>query len=129
MNYPNYSFPNYQQYSNNNNNSSIIWVQGIEGAKAYQLMPNSNCVLMDSDNDGIFYVKISDNIGMCKLRVFKYEEINNTPNNTQIDTSQFVTRDELNKVLESLKGGIKNEQPISTAKKSKSDTKNEQSDI
>ena len=28
-------------------NNGIIWVQGIEGAKAYQIPQNSNIILMD----------------------------------------------------------------------------------
>lgn len=57
--------PFYQQQANN----GILWVQGIEGAKAWQLSPNSNVILMDSENDGRFYIKISDNVGMCNLRI------------------------------------------------------------
>ena len=78
-------------------------------------MPNSNTVLLDSENEGIFYIKTSDAVGMCNLRVFKYEEINNQP-----DTSQFVTRQELMEILESLKGDKVDEQPISTVKQNKS---------
>ena len=96
-----------QRYPQN----GITWVQGIEGAKAFQLMPNSNTMLLDSENEGIFYIKTSDNVGMCNLRIFKYEEVNNTP-----DTSQFVTRQELNEIIASLKGGLKNEQSVSTTK-------------
>lgn len=106
----------YNQYSQNpymlRQNNGIMWTQGIEGAKAYQLPANSNVLLMDSENDGIFYIKVSDNIGMCTLRVFKYEEVKNT----QPDISQFVTRDELTQILEEMRGDVKDEQPISTAK-------------
>ena len=94
--------------------NNITWVQGVEGAKAYQLAPNNNVQLMDSENDGIFYIKTSDNIGMCNLRVFKYEEIKETPN--QIDTSQFVTRKELDEIISKLSGGKRDEQPIPTTK-------------
>lgn len=77
--------------------NGINWVQGIEGAKAYPLMPNSNTVLMDSENDGVFYIKVCDNIGMCTLRTFRYTEV--IPQEKQaanIDTSNFVSRDEFN---------------------------------
>ena len=94
--------------------NNITWVQGVEGAKAYQLSPNTNVQLMDSENDGIFYIKTSDNIGMCNLRVFKYEEIKETPN--QIDTSQFVTRKELDEIISKLSGGKRDEQPLSATK-------------
>ena len=47
-----------------NNQTNITWVQGIETAKAYQLPSNSSALLMDNENDGVFYIKVSDNIGM-----------------------------------------------------------------
>ena len=111
-----YNFPQQQQRYMPQQNNGITWVQGVEGAKAFQLIPNSNTILLDSENEGIFYIKISDNVGMCTLRVFKYEEINNTPTPASIDTSQFVTREELEKALASLKGGMKDEQTVSTTK-------------
>ena len=48
-NYQNPYMPYAPRYSTPNN--SIVWVQGIEGAKAYQLASNSNIILMDSEND------------------------------------------------------------------------------
>lgn len=81
---------------------TIKWVQGLEGAKSYQLMPNSNVVLMDSENDGMFYIKSSDNVGMCKIRTFKYEEV-------QQKEKEYITRDELMEMLKELK----NEQTLS----------------
>jgi hypothetical protein len=100
------------RYTSQMQNNGIIWVQGIEGAKAYQLSPNSNVMLMDSDNDGVFYIKVSDNVGMCNLRTFSYVETTNQPTPTQqtsqIDMSNYVTKDELNEILKSIKGGKSN---------------------
>ena len=114
--YQPYQQTNYQQpYQQRMNN--ITWVQGVEGAKAYQLSPNTNVQLMDSENDGIFYIKTSDNIGMCNLRVFKYEEIKETPNNApQVDMSMYVTKEELENALAKIKGGLENEQPLQSTK-------------
>ena len=113
---PNYQNP-YTQFTPkyNMSNNSIVWVQGIEGAKAYQLAPNSNIILMDSENDR-FYIKTSDNIGMCNLRIFKFTEITETSSNTQIDTSQFVTREEFNQLVNQLGGLDNGKQSISTIK-------------
>ena len=96
----------------------INWVQGIEGAKAYQLSPNSNIQLMDSENDGIFYIKTSDNIGMCNLRIFKYEEITEQKSTPQPNLSEYVRKDELESLINSMLGGT-NESTVSTAKSSK----------
>ena len=118
---PNVSYPAYNPYNAQTQNNGINWVQGIEGAKAYQLSPNSNVILMDSENEGRFYIKVSDNVGMCNLRVFKYEEISNTPN-----TSEFVTKSELKSEIESIinsmLGGKPNEQSVSTVKPNKTIT-------
>lgn len=108
--------------------NGIIWVQGVEGAKAYQMNPNSILQLMDSENDGIFYIKVSDNIGMTTLRVFRYEEIQSTPKETapSVDLSAYVRKDELKDLIMNLtKGENVDESAISTAQsgKHKSDAK------
>lgn len=97
--------------------NNIIWVQGIEGAKAWQLAPNSMVILLDSEAEGKMYIKVSDNIGMCNLRIFNYvEEIpvntsTKVTNNQDLDLTQYVRKDELTKLLKE----ILNEQSISTA--------------
>lgn len=79
--------------------NNIIWVQGIEGAKAWQLNPNSMAILLDSETEGKMYIKVSDNIGMSSLRIFNYAEEVSTPSavtiNQDLDLSAFVTKDEL----------------------------------
>lgn len=103
-------------------NNGIIWVQGIEGAKAYQIPQNSNAVLLDSEREGIFYIKTSDNIGMCNLRVFQYSEMTEQPvqNTPNVDMSQYVTKDELNAILSELGGNANGKQSVSTTKSAKS---------
>lgn len=96
-------------------NNGIQWVQGIEGAKAFQLMPNSNAQLLDSENDGIFYIKISDNVGMCTLRTFRYEEITEQAKQQTIpDLSEYVKKSELEELLKSVltKGEQTDEQTV-----------------
>ena len=103
QNQPN-GYLNYQRPQTN----GINWVQGIEGAKAYQMMPSSNTILLDSENDGIFYIKVSDNVGMCNLRTFRYEEIGEQPKTSPVNLDNYVTRDELTKVINDLKGAMTN---------------------
>lgn len=86
-------------YLQNYQSNMINWVQGLEGAKAYPLTANSNVVLMDSENEGIFYIKVSDNIGMSNIRKFKYQEIIE-PTKTE---NQYVTKEELKEILKELK--------------------------
>lgn len=116
MNPMNNQFGNQYQSRFYPTQNGIIWVQGIEGAKAYQLAPNSNTVLLDSENDGIFYIKVSDNIGMCSLRLFRFEEITEQPSTqATVDMSMYVRRDELEQLLKQFEGGkVDGEQVIST---------------
>lgn len=68
--YPNGMQQNPQPFQQNTN---ITFVNGIEGAKAYQLSPNSSVLLMDSDNSK-FYVKSTDNLGVPKLTSYSFAE-------------------------------------------------------
>jgi hypothetical protein len=94
--------------------NNIVWVQGIEGAKAWQLSPNSMIILLDSEVEGKMYIKVSDNIGMSSLRVFNYTEttISDATTNQDLDLSQYVKKDELSNLIKE----ILNEQTISTVK-------------
>ena len=114
----NTAYPYLTAGNNNNATNNIVWVQGIEGAKAWQLNPNSMVILLDSEAEGKMYIKVSDNIGMCSLRIFNYIEevpVTNSNNNdvtinNEMDLSQFVRKDELNDLLKE----ILNEQTVST---------------
>ena len=72
-----------QQNANFNNQSfqsqtNITFVNGIEGAKAFQLRPNSSVLLMDSDNSK-FYVKSTDNLGIANISSYSFVEDKNLP--------------------------------------------------
>ena len=78
-------------------NYTINWVQGLEGARAFQLpYPNSNIILLDKDEEGMMYIKSTDNIGMPTIRSYHFEEIKETP-------KEYVTREELMNLLKELK--------------------------
>lgn len=90
---PNYgNLPNYNQQSNN---QSVIWVQGIEGAKAHPVAAGQAVLLMDSDSNCL-YLKSADQTGMPSLRIFDYKERTNTSQNApDLDLSGFVRQDDL----------------------------------
>lgn len=124
---PNYNYPNpYLTRPQMYPTEGILWVQGIEGAKAYQMSPNQILQLMDSENDGIFYIKTTDNIGMANLRVFKYTEITANemkPQVAGVDLSQYVKRDELSELIKGILTEVKDEptvQPVTPSKPTKS---------
>ena len=107
-----------QQVTQPVNDSGILWVQGEAGANSWAVAPGKSVMLMDSESS-TFYIKSSDNSGMpMPLRIFDYkertEQTAQSPaiQHQEIDTSKFVTRDELNKRLRELlkqKGAAKSD--------------------
>ena len=111
MAYPNYyqPIPNYTMSNPIQQTSTdIIWVQGLAGAKAYPVAAGRSTLLMDSE-DSIFYIKTTDASGMPQpLRAFKYEEMSEGSTQTpHIDTSEFVTKDELDDAIDYVKKLVK----------------------
>ena len=94
-----YGLNNFNPYQNpisqNNNFSTqmqqnnLIRVTGIDGAKAYQMSPNSSVALFDSDSD-IMYVKTTDGAGFPTIRTFRFEPIEDVPK----VQDAYITRDE-----------------------------------
>lgn len=90
--------------------AGIIWVSGIEGAKSYLVGAGRSVLLMDSESS-VFYLKSTDMSGMPQpLRIFDYTERTSHPQSNQIldaptkeiDTSKFVTKEELEERLSAL---------------------------
>lgn len=94
-------------------NPDMLWVQGIEGAKAYLLAPGRTLPLWDSEEQCI-YIKSTSPAGIPQpLTILDYtirapkEEIEETL--PQIDTSRFVSKeefDELKEMISDLKDSI-----------------------
>lgn len=96
---PYYNYGNYNTTTEVPTNN-ILWVNGIEGAKAYQLNPNSRAILLDSETEGKMYIKVCDNIGISSLRIFNYEEELPADNiNNEMDLSLYVKKDELKELV------------------------------
>ena len=114
------SYPQYQQQNN-----PIIWIQGIEAAKAYQTAPNSTVVLFDSDEQ-VIYIKSADMQGRPSMRILDYTIRSEAPktaqnalsgNNAQIPTREDISAlqsqiDSLKQQIEQL-GGTANEPTLS----------------
>ena len=90
--------------------NNILQVMGPESAQAYQLGPDSQVILMDS-NKPVFYMKKSDSSGYSETRAFEFKEIpliptNENFNKTQISKSQeYITKsefEEFKKMIEEL---------------------------
>lgn len=92
------------QIASQGSGQSILWVTGKEGAKAYPVAPGGNVLLMDSETNR-FYIKSADASGMpMPLRIFSYtEEAAQVESKPEIDTTQFVTKEEFESFKESMK--------------------------
>ena len=99
-------------------NSNIIWVQGIEGAKALMLNPGAKVIFLDSEIENRAYIKIADELGATKLRKFELVEI--VEEETSSKLSDYVRKDELQNLIMSLlpqtkvESEVENESTIST---------------
>ena len=106
---------NYNAQPNEAPTNNLLWVQGIEGAKALMLPPNSRVICLDSEIENRAYIKISDELGATKLRKFELNEI--TDAEPMVNAlSDYVRKDELQQLLEELlpKKEVVNEQSVST---------------
>ena len=96
-----------QQNANFNNQSfqsqtNITFVNGIEGAKAFQLRPNSNVLLMDSDNSK-FYVKSTDNLGIANISSYSFVEDKNLSIENVAANQPSNTGEQSTKIYEEMK--------------------------
>ena len=81
----------------------LIRVTGMDGAKAYQMPPNSVVPLFDADND-IMYVKSTDGAVFPTIRAFSFQPVEDKPEPVQ----QYVTRDEFDAAMKHLREAIDN---------------------
>ena len=100
MNYQpmNYAQPQYNNQLNQQaqNSSSLIWVQGIEGAKSYLVAPNTTVQLWDSESQ-VIYLKSADASGMPSMKVLDYTVRGNAENTQKSsDMSVFATKEDIN---------------------------------
>lgn len=94
---------------------SIIWVHGDEGARSYYVAPNDSVILLDADIEGKMYIKTADNIGMCTLRYFNFNEIIDVHPNQMTNSVQYATKQdvqELRDLIDSLWKGGQNESVV-----------------
>lgn len=74
--------------------NAYYYVNGIEGAKAFQLPAGKSVLLMDTDSP-IFYLKSANEIGQATLKAYRFEEITAQPT---VQTN-YVTREEVEDMI------------------------------
>ena len=100
---PSFSLHNADQTQRFNN---IFQVMGPESAEAFQIGPDSQVILMDS-NKPVFYMKKSDSSGYSETKAFEFKEIplhQETQSNQSL-RQEYVTKkdfEEYKKMIEEL---------------------------
>lgn len=107
---------NNQQFFQQEQPQSLIRVNGIDGAKAYQMSANSTVALFDSNED-IMYVKTTDGAGFPSVRSFKFVEMTNETKKTE--TVDYISRQEFEEFKKELMNNGK--QSISRSKSNLTD--------
>ena len=98
MYYNNYTYPNYNQYSNNDTN--LIFVNGLEGARGYRIRPQQTILLVDSTQSRI-YLKSTDNLGIETMKTYSITEVENK-DTTDVETRLDKIEDNLTKIMETI---------------------------
>lgn len=117
FNTPNYNYPwnlygtsqstPQQTQQSQQTSSNVVWCQGEAGAKSYLVAPGQSVWLIDSENEGVFYIKTADLSGMpMPLRIFDFKERKQKQENTQTN-NEYITRKEFEKRLSELKNNAK----------------------
>lgn len=66
--------PNQNQQMQQPQMTQCFWVNGTEGAKAFQMQPNQTIMLMDSENP-VVYMKQTNGMGQATLKYYKLTEV------------------------------------------------------
>ena len=82
---------NNQQIFPQEQTQNLIRVNGIDGAKTYQMPANSTVALFDCTED-IMYIKTKDGAGFPSIRTFNFVEI--TQNEKSSVSQDYISRQE-----------------------------------
>ena len=91
---------------------SLTRVNGLEGAKAFQVMPRETVALFDG-NDDIFYIKSADDGGFPTIKAYRFAEIDLTGTKP---TNDYVTKSEFEELRNEVKKYAEQSIPKSRAK-------------
>lgn len=107
---------NNQQIFPQEQTQNLIRVNGIDGAKTYQMPANSTVALFDCNED-IMYIKTTDGAGFPSIRTFNFAEI--TQNENSSGSQDYISRQEFEEFKKELMNNGK--QSISRSKSNLTD--------
>ena len=89
------------QPNNNYQPNNLIKVNGIDGARAYQMSPNSSVALFDT-NDDLIYIKSTDGAGFPTIDTYHFHKVE------EKSAPQFVSKEEMMEEIDKLRKEIRN---------------------
>ena len=93
------------QQTQQGSRDGLIRVTGIEGAKAYQMPPNSRVALFD-DTDDVVIIKVTDGAGFPSYRRARLGWIDDQPaQQAATQAQEYVTRAEFDELKEMIING------------------------
>lgn len=107
---------NNQQIYPQEQTQNLIRVNGIDGAKTYQMPANSTVALFDCNED-IMYIKTTDGAGFPSIRTFAFTEVKEQ--NKPIPQVDYISREEFEEFKKELMNNGK--QSISRSKSNLTD--------
>ena len=107
---------NNQQIYPQEQTQNLIRVNGIDGAKTYQMPANSTVALFDCNED-IMYIKTTDGAGFPSIRTFAFTEVKEQ--NKLIPQVDYISREEFEEFKKELMNNGK--QSISRSKSNLTD--------
>mgnify|MGYP007012508842 CR=1 FL=1 len=85
--------------------NQYVFVNGIDGAKAFQMLPNQTILLMDNDNPYV-YMKSANQLGQTSIRYFKLMETSEQELRGVVDvvpTTEYALKKDLDELKEQIK--------------------------
>lgn len=82
--------------------NGLVSVTGIDGAKAYQLPPNSSMPLFDQDND-LFYLKTTDSAGYPTIKTFAFKPTEEPKHAAKEPEAEYVSRADFDALVEQVR--------------------------
>lgn len=102
-----YQYGGYNNYGlgfSQSQGNDLIKVNGLEGAKAYQMHPNSRVALFDGNED-LMYIKTTDGAGFPDIQTYEYKKIQSTSS----ATPDYVSLKELEEFKKEIKEEVIND--------------------
>lgn len=93
-----YGYPQYQQPQPQAQQNVYAFVNGVEGAKSYQMQPSQTVMLLDSESP-VAYLKTSNGMGQSTLKYYRLVETSEEELRggfaSQKQSAEYATKEEL----------------------------------